>query len=162
MQIKDERALTFPSKLKRDPNERSRDKYCHFHRDYCHDTADCYNLKQQIEAPIRQGKLQRFVSKERADPLQEQAPRRENEHSRPPMGDIRMIVGGAAALGSSKIARKTYLRMVQNVYLTGFIPKMAQVNNHIIEFSEEDTQHLHHPHDDAFVISIRVRDYNTH
>ena len=27
---------------------------------------------------------------------------------------------------------------------------------------EEDARHLHHPHDDALVISIRVRDYNTH
>ena len=54
MQIKDEGALTFPGKLKGDPNKRSRDKY--FHRDHGYDTADCYNLKQQIKALIRQGK----------------------------------------------------------------------------------------------------------
>ena len=53
MQIKDEGALTFPDKLKGDPNKRSRDKYCCFHRDYGHDIADCYDLKQQIEALIR-------------------------------------------------------------------------------------------------------------
>ena len=53
MQIKDERALTFPSKLKEDPYKRSRDKYCRFHHDHGHDTADCYDLKQQIEAIIR-------------------------------------------------------------------------------------------------------------
>ena len=46
MQIKDERALTFPDKLKGDQNKRSRDKYCCFHRDHSHDTGDCYNLKQ--------------------------------------------------------------------------------------------------------------------
>ncbi|XP_050248893.1 uncharacterized protein LOC126696152 [Quercus robur] len=68
IQIKDEGALTFPGKLKGDPNKRSRDKYYHFHRDHGHDTADCYGLKQQIEVLIRQGKLQRFVSKERVDP----------------------------------------------------------------------------------------------
>ena len=53
MQIKDERALTFPGKLNGDPNKRSRDKYCRFHQDHDHDTADCYNLKQQIEALIK-------------------------------------------------------------------------------------------------------------
>ncbi|XP_023901793.1 uncharacterized protein LOC112013632 [Quercus suber] len=80
MQIKDEGALTFLGKLKEDPNKKFRDKYCRFHRDHGHDTADRYDLKQQIEALIRQGKLQKFVSKERADlPLQEQAPRRDNE-----------------------------------------------------------------------------------
>ena len=46
MQIKDERALTFPRKLKGDPSKRSRDKYCHFYRDHDHDTSGCYNLKQ--------------------------------------------------------------------------------------------------------------------
>ena len=68
MQIKDKGALTFPEKLKGDPNKRSRDKYCRFHLDHGHNTADCYDLKQQIETLIRQGKLQKFVSKERVDP----------------------------------------------------------------------------------------------
>ena len=71
LQIKDEGALTFPGKLKGDPNKRSKDKYCHFHHDHGHDTADRYDLKQQIETLIKQGKLQRFVSKERTDPSQE-------------------------------------------------------------------------------------------
>ena len=115
LQIKDEGALTFPGKLKGDPNKRSKDKYCHFHHDHGHDTADRYDLKQQIETLIKQGKLQRFVSKERTNPPQEWAPQRENENPRPPIGDIRMIVRGTTAIGSSKKVRKTYLRMVQNV-----------------------------------------------
>ena len=57
MQIKDEEALTYPGKLKGDPNKRSKDEYCRFHRDHGHDMADCYDLKQQIEALIKQGKL---------------------------------------------------------------------------------------------------------
>ena len=59
--------MTFPGKLKGDPNKRFRDKYYHFHRDHGYDTSDYYNLKQQIEALIRQRKLQRFISKERTD-----------------------------------------------------------------------------------------------
>ena len=67
MQIKDEGTLTFPRKLKSDPSKRSRNKYCRFHCDHDYDTADCYDLKQQIEALIREGKLQKFVSKERTN-----------------------------------------------------------------------------------------------
>ena len=52
--------------------------------------------------------------------------------------------------------------MVYNIQLMGFITKMARVDNPIIEFSEEDARRLHHPHDDAIVVSIRVGDYNTH
>ena len=156
MQIKDEEALTYPGKLKGDPNKCSKDKYCRFHRDHSHDTADCFDLKQQIEALIKQGKLQRFIRKERMDqPPQEQNPRRDNERPRPPIGDIRMIVGGTTVTRSSKKARKTYLRMVQNVQLTGSMPKIARRESPVIGFSEEDARRLHHPHDNALVDSIR-------
>ena len=138
MQIKDDTTLTWPGKLKGDPSKRSRDKYCRFHWDHGHDTSECYDLKQQIKALIRQGKLQRFISKERTDPPQEQPTRKEGKHPRPPLGDIRMIVGGATTFGSSRKARKTYFRIVQNVQLTGFILKMAWVDNPIIRFSEKD------------------------
>ena len=67
MQIKDEGTLAFLGKLKSDPSKRSRNKYCRFHCDHGHDTTDCYNLKPQIEALIREGRLQKFVSKERMD-----------------------------------------------------------------------------------------------
>ena len=52
--------------------------------------------------------------------------------------------------------------MVQNVQLTGFVPKMSQINNLVIGFTEEDAKCLHHPHDDVLVVSIWIGDYNTH
>ena len=65
-----------------------------------------------------------------------------------------MIVRGTTVAGSSKKACKTYLKMVQNVQLTGSVPKMLRIDNLIIEFSEEDARRLYHPHDDALVVSI--------
>ena len=52
--------------------------------------------------------------------------------------------------------------MVQNIQLTGIIPKMARIDNPVIRFSKEDARRLHHPHDDAFVVNLRVGDYNMH
>ena len=98
--------------------------------------------------------MQRFVNKERTVAPQEQAARRENKYPKPPLRDIRMIVGGTVASGSSKKAHKTYLKIVQNVQLTGFVPKIVRVDNPIIEFSKEDARHLHHPHDDALIVNI--------
>ena len=72
-----------------------------------------------------------------------------------------MIVGSTTTSGSSKKARKTYLRMVQNVQLIGFVPKIAWVDNPIIGLLEEDARSLHHLHDDALV-NIPIGDYNTH
>ena len=73
-----------------------------------------------------------------------------------------MIVGGTATTRVSKKARKTYLRMVQNVHLTGSVPKIAQIDNPVIGFLGENARRFHHPHDDALVVSQRVRDYNMH
>ena len=44
----------------------------------------------------------------------------------------------------------------------GSVPKIAQRESPIIGISEEDTSRLHHPHDDALVVSICVGDYNVH
>ena len=72
-----------------------------------------------------------------------------------------MIMGGTAVTGSSKKARKTYLRVVQNVQLTSSVPKIARKESPpIIGFSEEDARRLHHLHDDALVVNIRIEDYN--
>ena len=46
--------------------------------------------------------------------------------------------------------------------MTGFVPKMAWIDNLVIGFTEEDARHLHHPCDDVLVISKRLGDYNTH
>ena len=52
--------------------------------------------------------------------------------------------------------------MVQNMQLMGFVLKVARRECPIIKFSEEDARHLHHPHDDALVVNIRIEDYNMH
>ena len=73
-----------------------------------------------------------------------------------------MIVRGTTAAGSSKKAHKTYLKMVLIVQLIGSVPKMPRVDNPTIEFSEDDARRLHHPHDDALVVSLQIGDYNMH
>ena len=65
-----------------------------------------------------------------------------------------MIVGGTTAVGSSKKAHKTYLRMVHNIQLMGSVPKIARMDNLVIGFLEEDARRLHHPHDDTLVVSL--------
>ena len=73
-----------------------------------------------------------------------------------------MIIGRTATTGSSKKACKTYLKVDQNVQLTGSVPKIAPKEGPIIGFSEEDVRRLYHLHDDALVVSIRAGDYNIH
>ena len=57
------------------------------------------------------------------------------ELMRQPLGDIRVIVGGISTRSSSK-AKNTYLRVVQNVQLTGRPPRMSKVDELAINFTD--------------------------
>ena len=115
MQIKDDSSLKWPEKMKRDPNKRNKNKYCRFHRDHGHDTDKCYNLKQQIKNFIRQGKLRHFHGRDHKD---EKLKEKIEEPSRPPLGEIKVIIGGTL-IGQSSKSRKTHLKVVQNIQLSG-------------------------------------------
>ena len=119
MQIKNEPSLKWPKKMKGDPNKHNRNKYCRFHRDHGHDTDECFDLKQQIENLIRQEKLRNFLGRDYKD---EKLKTKVEESSRPPLGEIRMIFGGSST-GQSSRSKKTYLKVVQNVQLSGRSPR---------------------------------------
>ena len=59
MQIKNDLSLKWSERIKGDPSKRNKIKYCHFHRDHGHHTDECYDLKQQIKAFIKKGKLKK-------------------------------------------------------------------------------------------------------
>ena len=93
MQIKDDPSLKWPEKMKGDPNKRNKNKYCRFQRDHRHDMDECYDLKQQIENLIRQGKLRHFVGRDYKD---EKLKGKMEESSQPSLGEIRVIIGGTS------------------------------------------------------------------
>ena len=63
--------------------------------------------------------------------------------------------------GSSKKARKMYLQMVQSVQISRRLPKVTRVDGPAISFTEEDARQLHHPHDNALVVSLSIASFNT-
>ena len=157
MQIKDDPSLKWPEKMKRDPNKRNKNKYYCFHRDHGHNTDECYDLKYQIENLIRQGKLRNFVGMDHKD---EKLKGKIEESSRPPLGEIRVIIGRTSTGQSSK-SKKMYLKVVQNVQLSGRSPRTRETNEPAISFTNEEAERIHHPHDDAIVITLLIVDYTT-
>ena len=63
--------------------------------------------------------------------------------------------------GSFKKARKMYLQMVQSVQISRRPPKATKVDGPAISFIEEDARQLHHPHDNALVVSLSIASFNT-
>ena len=81
----------------------------------------------------------------------------------PPLGETMVIIGGTSTGQSSK-SRKTYLKylkMVQNVQLSGRSPRTSGADKPAITFKDEDARKIHHPYDDAIVITLLIADYTT-
>ena len=80
------------------------------------------------------------------------------ESSRPPLGEIRVIIGETSVRQTSK-SKKTYLKVVQNVQLSRRSPKTRGIDEPTISFTDEEAERIHHPHDDAIVITLLIADY---
>ena len=147
--------------MKGDLSKRNKSKYCHFHRDHGHDTDECYDLKQQIEALIKLEKLKKknSLGQDHKDKRQLTKGKAE-EPACQPLGEIRIIVG-VISTGCSSKAKNTYLYEIQNVQIFGWPPRMIRVDEPAIVFTDEDLRRLHHPHDDAIVIILAIANYTT-
>ena len=157
MQIKDDPSLKWPKKMKGDPNKRNKNKYCRFHRDHEHDSDECYDLKQQIENLIRQGKLRHLVGR---DHKYEKLKGNVEKSSQPLLREIRVIIGGTST-GQSSNSKKTYLKVVQNIQLSGQSPRKRGTNEPAITFTDEDVERIHHPLDIAIDITLLIANYTT-
>ncbi|RWV77370.1 hypothetical protein GW17_00061811 [Ensete ventricosum] len=99
LQIREKGFLKTPNPMRTRAEEHDRGYYCRFHRDYGHDTEECYNLKNQIEYLICHGHLNRFVRKPHLPSLYLKGPVERQ---------IDVIVGGSAAGGDSSSTWKAY------------------------------------------------------
>ena len=64
-------------------------------------------------------------------------------------------------MGQTSKSRKTYLKVVQNIQLSEQSPRMMGIDEPSITFTDEDAERIHHPHDDATVITLLITDYMT-
>ena len=143
--------------MKGNQNKCNRNKYYRFHRDHGHDTDECFDLKQQTENLIRQGKLRSFLGRDHKD---EKLKGKAEKSSRPPLEEIRVIIGGSST-GQSFKSKKTYLKVVQSVQLSRRPPRDRNTDEQVITFIEDEAERIHHPHDDAIVITLLIADYTT-
>uniref|UniRef100_A0A2N9HGN0 Retrotransposon gag domain-containing protein n=1 Tax=Fagus sylvatica TaxID=28930 RepID=A0A2N9HGN0_FAGSY len=150
-------------KIRSNPDSQAKNLYCRFHRDHDHLTENCMALKVQVETLIRQGKLQKYVSRPpNACPPKAQGSKERTKNLKPgPVGEIRTIVGGPTVGGISRTFRKAYARQVHNILVVQRPPKNIRLDDQIISFSEEDARGTHQPHDDALVITMNIVGFTT-
>ena len=79
-----------------------------------------------------------------------------------PIGEIRMILGGLVARGSSKSLKKVYAREVNNIHSRFPPSKMSRYSELDIVFSKKNAHGIKRPHNDALVIMLMMEEFNIH
>ncbi|GFS45972.1 hypothetical protein Acr_00g0099270 [Actinidia rufa] len=155
---KHEEFVKWPGKIKTDPQKRNMNKYCEFYRDHGHNTANCFQLKEQIANFIKRGYLRKYVS-DRPSP---NSPERRYSDNRPTAGNIQTIHGGFGSGGCSTSSRKRHARSAfrlakEEIYNLSS-PYVS--DQPAITFGNDDLRGLHLPHDDALVVSAVIANFN--
>ena len=148
MEIEGEVYLPKPTPLRSPLAKRNMKKYCRYHQDYGHDTEECYQLKDEIEALIRWGHLWRYVRRPvpRSEVVIPEQAATEAEHdNRPTVGVIHMISMGH---GSNSTNSPTPS------------PKRLKSTDDVITFSKSDLHGVQTPHNDVVVVSSTIAKYD--
>ncbi|XP_074376857.1 uncharacterized protein LOC141718373 [Apium graveolens] len=159
---------------------RDKKKYCEYHESSGHNTHECLQLKDEIEALIKEGYLGEWVVKEvrkhkddKAKEEERRAPRGSNneileENKFVRDGSIRTIYGGDPGMECSNRALARYTREARFRPLTDIHrvktrpPKVFKGESMDITFRKADARWVHHPHNDVLVISIQIGTKNIH
>ncbi|XP_057956803.1 uncharacterized protein LOC131150216 [Malania oleifera] len=134
-------------------------RFCQFHRNHGHDTEECIQLKNEIEALIKKGYLSRFIKKEdpQREPREQRRPKRDEKEEQV-IGEIAVIFGGSGSGGGSGGARKRYTKQVLSMERGEPSSKRNKQDDDII-FDSGDEEGVQQPHNDALVLSLLVANY---
>ncbi|GMN48602.1 hypothetical protein TIFTF001_017771 [Ficus carica] len=161
-----------PPPLRADRARRNQKKYCNFHKDVGHNTKDCIQLRDQIELLIQDGHLREFVERiitpagavNQAGPTAHQNPGPSNRSNEPEQEHIVHTIFGRTTTSDTASSRRSYAREARRfacreyINMTEHISKICRQDTTTITFTNDETDQLLHPHNDALIGEIRVAD----
>ncbi|XP_058082374.1 uncharacterized protein LOC131230468 [Magnolia sinica] len=107
----------------------------------------------EIERLIQKGHLGEHI-----DPGARTTEERPNDNW--PTEDIRTIIGGYLGGSDSSNARKKHARNIgrhkSEIMVLARPPKERKLEKYSVAFIEEDAKAIHHPHDDALVVTVTI------
>ncbi|XP_030930811.1 uncharacterized protein LOC115956634 [Quercus lobata] len=83
-------------------------------------------------------------------------------HTKPPVGEIKTILGGITIGGTSKSLKKAQGKEINSVHSR--LPPMKTPRNDEFDivFSKRDSRGIRQPYDDPLIIMLRVEEFNIH
>ena len=157
-------SVRWPNKLKREPEKRNPDKWCHFHDDHGHRTEDYIQLRKEVVELMKKGMLKDIIKNNKNTSRAGDAQQKPVHSSTTPQNarTIHMIIGGSEVSGSTYSAAKRHARSLFNYdsstrYL-GDVMSTSNINEQIT-FKSSEIQMFSY-HDDALVITLMIANCN--
>ncbi|XP_074352571.1 uncharacterized protein LOC141691711 [Apium graveolens] len=159
---------------------RDKKKYYDYHESTSHDTHECRHLKDEIEELIKVGYLGEWIDKVKRSRGSDdkgkdkrQPPRADDVEKTVEVkfqraGSIRAIFEGHPFVGDSNQALERNAREARHPPLTNIHsledrpPKIFKGESADITFRERESRWVHHPHNDALVITMLIGTMNVH
>ncbi|XP_028106486.1 uncharacterized protein LOC114305577 [Camellia sinensis] len=162
-EIKGEPFVRWPAKLgnaQRGFNSRYR---CTFHEEWGHRTEDCLPLKQHLEELVAAGHLDQYIDGGmKAAPLGQTEPNGLAALEAAALGVINVIHGIVKPARVCKlrgmIKKAEHIREVLSVRPA--VKKRKTKEKDILTFSSRGLERIQMPHNDALVVTLRVKDFD--
>ena len=141
------------------PKKRNHNLYCQYHQDHWHATEDCRSLWDHLDQLVREGKLKQLLHHSSGQGSQAGSESRRDIPLRPPLGTINVIFVAPGRTGSFPSRVMSVSRLSSGDINQDL--KRARVGMPLVMgFSDEDKIGTIQPHDDALVITLRIRGYD--
>ncbi|XP_075633748.1 uncharacterized protein LOC142606249 [Castanea sativa] len=140
-----------------DSSSRNQRLYCHYHKDRGHTTEDCRTLQDHLSQLVKAGKLNRFLHQPAEQFSHPGAKFSRDSTPRPALGTINVIFAKPEGNVGPGIRVMSVGEGCDLKYNAQSSKKARGTITPTLGFSEEDKEGTIQPHDDALVVTIRIR-----
>ncbi|XP_050241216.1 uncharacterized protein LOC126690127 [Quercus robur] len=157
--IKNELYFKWPNKMGGDLMRHNQSLHCQYHQQRGHTTEDCRTLWNHLEQLVRDGRLQQFLYQPNGHEDKVGSRVQGNASSRPSLGTINVIFI-APRRTSSQSSR---MMSVTRPPTEDSNPELKRARVEVrsaLSFSDEDKAGTIQPHDDALMVTLRIRGYD--
>ena len=139
--------------------KRNHNLYCQYHQDHWHTTEDCRILWDHLDQLVREGKLKQLLHHSGGQGSQTGSESQRDIPLRPPLGTINVIFAAPGRTGSFP-SRVMSISRLSSGDINQDLKRARMGMPLVMGFSDEDKIGTIQPHDDALVITLRIRGYD--
>ncbi|XP_031260692.1 uncharacterized protein LOC116118876 [Pistacia vera] len=154
------KVVRWPMNLPHVKAKRDTTKWCEYHGDHDHVTADCIALYLEIVKLLKKGHLHDFLTDKGKNTLENKDHQiTPQKKAQPANGLCNVISGGSEVSSVSYSLAKCHAKAVADPKVQSSGPHLQKATDLTIEFIDNEMVMLLNPHHDALVITLHIANF---